>query len=30
MWLLERDGRLVVDETPSGTRISLIDGDSMP
>jgi hypothetical protein len=30
MWLLERDGRLVVDEAPSGTRISVIDGDSVP
>ena len=30
MWLLERDGRLVVDEAPTGTRISVIDGDSVP
>jgi len=30
MWLVERDGRLVINETPSGTRISVIDGDSVP
>jgi hypothetical protein len=30
LWLLERDGRLVVDAGPSGTRISVIDGDGGP
>jgi hypothetical protein len=30
IWLLEREGRLVVDEAPNGTRISLIDGDGLP
>jgi len=30
MWLLEREGRLAVDETPTGTRISVVDGGSAP